>query len=152
LVRRGLVFSLGGLAAAVSEAAAPAAVPPGLLGPTVKAGLLLASGSPALPGLVSAHVATLTEGVLKTMKPNRLICTAVLVLSMSAAGAGWLFSGEPRATSSDFGPVVQVAEQADEIDPGWGGPRDRLPLRLEQLKKLDKIPLRLDQLKDQGKA
>jgi cytochrome c peroxidase len=88
LVRRGL-GPAALLAAAAWPAAGSASVPVTLAAGTVKAGYLFAGGRAAVT-VVSAKVAALTEGVLKTMLLTKLkLATVVLVgLALLAAGAG----------------------------------------------------------------
>ena len=66
LTRRGLGLSAGLIATMLSQSAVSATVPPALADSTVKAALTVAGGA-AAAGLISANVATLTEGVLKAM-------------------------------------------------------------------------------------
>jgi cytochrome c peroxidase len=88
LVRRGL-GPAAILAAAAWPGAGSASVPVTLASSTVKAANLLAGGQAAMT-IVSANVAALTEGVLKTMVLTKLkFTTAVLVgMALVAAGAG----------------------------------------------------------------
>src|SRR5262245_42402961 len=91
LARHGLTISGGALAAMLSEGAVSACVPKSLLLPTVKAAAAVAAGQ-AAAGVVSAHVAAISEGVLKTMLLTKLtVATAVLlVVSLLGAGMGLL--------------------------------------------------------------
>jgi RNA polymerase sigma factor (sigma-70 family) len=91
LARHGLAVPGGALAATLFQNAASACVPSPLVGSTVKAAILLAAGQAAPAGLVSAKVAALTEGVLKTMLLTKLkIATAVLLVGVLAGGAAML--------------------------------------------------------------
>src|SRR5207245_3819393 len=65
LTQRGVVFSGGSVAAVLSSGSASASAPPALVASTIKATSLLAAGRAA--GVVSAKVAALTEGMVKTM-------------------------------------------------------------------------------------
>jgi RNA polymerase sigma factor (sigma-70 family) len=78
LTRRGVVFSGASVSAVLSAGArsASASAPPALVASTIKAASLLAAGRAA--GVVSAKVAALTEGVLKTMLLNKLTATKSL--------------------------------------------------------------------------
>ncbi|HEV3165054.1 MAG TPA: RNA polymerase sigma factor [Isosphaeraceae bacterium] len=87
LVRRGLAPSAGVLSASLAAECASAAVPRNLLDATVRAAMRYAAGKAATAGTVSASVASLTEGVLKTMFLTKLK-TAVLVVGVVATGAG----------------------------------------------------------------
>jgi len=102
LVRRGL-GPAAILAAAVWPAAGSASVPVTLASSTVQAANLFAGGQAAVT-IVSANVAALTEGVLKTMLLTKLkLATALLVgMALVVAGASLTMSpvpaGEPPAT------------------------------------------------------
>src|SRR5262245_41751490 len=66
LARHGLAVSGGALAALLSQKVASAGVPASVALHTIKAASLFAAG-PGAAGVISAEVAALTEGVLKTM-------------------------------------------------------------------------------------
>jgi uncharacterized protein (TIGR03067 family) len=87
LAGRGLALSGSALATALAQGAASAGVPSALLTSTVKAATLFAAGQAATAGVISAPVATLTEGVLKTMFLTKLkIAVAVLLLTVFVLG------------------------------------------------------------------
>jgi RNA polymerase sigma factor (sigma-70 family) len=92
LARHGLAVSGGTLALMLSQNAASAGVPTSLVSSTIKAASLFAAGQAAATGLVSAKVAGLAEGVLKTMLLTKVkIGTAVLLAVVTLGlGAGWL--------------------------------------------------------------
>ncbi len=85
LTRRGLAVSGGALAAAVSQEAASGCVPALLVTAAVRAATRSAAGQ-AATGLVSARVATLTEGVLKSMFLTKLKAVVVVLLLIAALG------------------------------------------------------------------
>ena len=89
LARLGLVATAISLPAALAQNAALAA--PALIGSTVKAASLLATG-PAASGAVSANVLALTEGVIHAMffKNIKVVCTALLVLGFTGYGGAKL--------------------------------------------------------------
>jgi RNA polymerase sigma factor (sigma-70 family) len=92
LASRGLAFSGALVASLFYEGTASAAVPSVLLNSTVKAATAVALGG-AATSVVSAQVAALTEGVLKTMFTCKLkIATAALVVvaGLLVAGMGAL--------------------------------------------------------------
>lgn len=100
LVRRGVTLSVGGLAAALSQHAASAAVPPPLVNLTIKAAIPFAAGQ-AASGLVSASVAALTEGALHAMfmsKMKQLTAALVVVALLGTTGtfARWALAEAPR--------------------------------------------------------
>jgi RNA polymerase sigma factor (sigma-70 family) len=86
LARRGVTISTALLGAALAEMAAEAAPAATLTSTTIKAAVLSAAG------LISARVAALTEGVLRTMVLTKFkIATCLLVVvGVVAAGAGAL--------------------------------------------------------------
>jgi RNA polymerase sigma factor (sigma-70 family) len=65
-----------------------ATVPASVLSSTIKAASLIAAGQAATAGAISAKVAVLTEGVLKTMLLTKLKIAAFAVLIVAAAGMG----------------------------------------------------------------
>ena len=88
LARLGFVLSGASLAMLLAENAAPACVPASLLFTTTRAALLVAAGHTAAAGVVSATVATLTEGVLKTMFLAKLKAVSVVLFGAAALGLG----------------------------------------------------------------
>jgi RNA polymerase sigma factor (sigma-70 family) len=115
LTRRGLTLSAGALAPALTQSAAPAAVPPALADTTCRAATLFAAGPTAGAGTVPAPAATLAEGVLQTMCVTRrkIVAVLALVASLVAAGAGLsaylaLTAPEPER------PVARPAEPPSE--------------------------------------
>jgi RNA polymerase sigma factor (sigma-70 family) len=109
LTRRGLTLSAGAFATALSQGAAPAAVPPALADTTARAATLFAAGPAAAgAGVVPAPVAALAEGVLRTMFVTRRKIVAVLALALGllATGAG-LFAYHAPATPQTEPPVAR---------------------------------------------
>jgi RNA polymerase sigma factor (sigma-70 family) len=91
LARHGLALSGGALAAVLAPGAASGDVPASVVSSTIKAANLVAAGGAA--GVISAEVAALTEGVLKTMLPTSLkIATAGVFVFVLLCGAGLLAS------------------------------------------------------------
>jgi serpin B len=88
LARRGLSLAPAVLASALAQEAAPAAVPAGLAGLTLKAALGYATATAG----ASAPAVALAEGALHTMFVSRLKITTFLLaaLALAATGAGWL--------------------------------------------------------------
>jgi RNA polymerase sigma factor (sigma-70 family) len=107
LARRGVTFTVAALAAVLTGKAS--ALPPALVASTVQASLLYAAGA----GAVSAPVAALTEGVLKTMflAKLKIVTTVVLALGI-AVGAGLLLHARPaddrQAARSDEKPKTKA--------------------------------------------
>lgn len=90
LVRRGVALSAGALAGALSTPTASAQVTAPLATSTLKAATLYVAGGSAAVGAVSASVAALAQGVIKTMFISKLktTITSVLALSLFAGIAG----------------------------------------------------------------
>ena len=93
LSRRGIVISGGALGGILSQNAS-ASVPTSVVSSTIKAAGLFAAGHAAATGLISAKVAALTEGVLKTMLLTKLkietaVLLAVVVLGASGGALVW---------------------------------------------------------------
>lgn len=88
LARRGVALSGGALAAALSQNAAAASVPGLVVSSTIKTLTSITAGQ-AATGAVSAKVAALTEGVLRTMLLKQLkAVTAILVVLGTVATYG----------------------------------------------------------------
>jgi RNA polymerase sigma factor (sigma-70 family) len=141
LARYGFTVSGMSLAALLTENTATATVAPSLFATTTKAALLIAA-SPAAASMVSATVATLTEGVLKTMFIAKIKTAALVVCSVAALGAG---TGgvyyQTRAKASDSPQLERVAQddRKKTAEPG-GREIDKLRRENEQLKsELDKL-------------
>jgi RNA polymerase sigma factor (sigma-70 family) len=121
LARHGLAVSGGALAATLSQNGASACVPSPLVGSTVKAAVLSAAGQAAPAGLVSAKVAALTEGVLKSMLLSKLKIAAAVLLVGVLAGTAAMLALPPLATGqTDAGkagkpePAPKKTEPADK--------------------------------------
>ncbi len=92
LARYGLAVSGGSLAVVLSHKAASACVPTSVVSSTIKAATLFAAGQLVKTGVVSAKVAALTEGMLKSMLLSKLktMMVVLMVLGMVAFGGGLL--------------------------------------------------------------
>jgi cytochrome c peroxidase len=107
LVRRGLGPAALLLASAWPAATASANLPAALAFATIKAASLCAGGQVAAPSVISAKVAALTEGVLKSMVLAKVksaaLMTAVLAVitvglgGLALVGMGWAESTAPGA-------------------------------------------------------
>jgi WD40 repeat protein len=104
LARQGVLLSAGGLATALSQSAASASVPASAVARAVNIATLEAAGK-ATPGLISAKLAALTEGVLKLMYLTRLkgAKAILLMVGLVAAGAGSVCLAYFHATKMDGG-------------------------------------------------
>jgi RNA polymerase sigma factor (sigma-70 family) len=118
LTRHGVSLSGGVIGTVISECAATAGVSPLLLHSTVKAATLVAAGQAAASGVISAEVAALTEGVVKTMLLRKLkIATAsIMALVVVAGGAGMFI--HPVFGQRETGPSANakalVSQGADD--------------------------------------
>jgi RNA polymerase sigma-70 factor (ECF subfamily) len=88
LARYGFVVSGASLATLLTENAASAFVPVSLVSATTRAAIWIAAGQAAATGVVSATVAALTEGVLKTMFLAKIKTASVLLFGVGVLGLG----------------------------------------------------------------
>jgi RNA polymerase sigma factor (sigma-70 family) len=110
LLRRGVVLSVGLLAAALSQGPAPAAVSAALVGATARAGVLSRAG-PAGATAVSPKVAALVDGVSRTTALTRLrVAAVVLAVALLGAGGGWL--AHQGAAAKPAPPELEAAQPA----------------------------------------
>jgi RNA polymerase sigma factor (sigma-70 family) len=116
LARHGLALSPGSLALLLSQNAASAGVPGALVGSTVTAATLFAAGQ-ATTGVISAKVAALTGGVLKTLLLTELKVATGLLLALGIVGTG---AGIIACQTS-------AAERADSDKPYLGRGVDPAP-------------------------
>jgi RNA polymerase sigma factor (sigma-70 family) len=138
LTRHGLAVTGGALAAAFSQSAALAGMPPSVVSSTIKAATLFAAGQ-ASADVISAHVAALAEGVLKAMMLTKLktVVAVVLLLGFSVIVTGaTIYSGGTAADGAT--PVQPIAEeraktaqkqeqkQEKEVFTAWGKEVDGL--------------------------
>jgi formylglycine-generating enzyme required for sulfatase activity/predicted DNA-binding protein (UPF0251 family) len=117
LAKHGLTASGGSVAAGVSHQTALASVPASVLCSTIKAVTLVAAGEATATGLISANVAVLTEGVVKSMLLTKIkkVMALLLMLSMvmltSAMLLAWSQTGDNG--NSVEKPDKQAAQQKD---------------------------------------
>ena len=116
LARHGLAISGGLLAMVLTQNAATAAAPTSVLVSTIKATSPLAAGQAAATGLISAEVAALTEGVLKTMVMTKLKITQAVLLLMVAVSAAGLMVRTQAAEQRKQPAVIQVADEKQSAD------------------------------------
>jgi RNA polymerase sigma factor (sigma-70 family) len=115
LARHRLALSAGALAAGLSQNVAAGGPPPAVALSAIKAATLVAAGH-AADGVVSAKVAALTDGVLKTMLLKKLTTLMGVLLLVGALGLGSavLPSGArgagqiPRQETVSEGPAPQT--------------------------------------------
>lgn len=129
LARRGLAVSGASLATALAAGPTPAAVPESLAVSTIKAAALGAAGPTVALGLVSAHAAALTEGVMKAMLISKLKTMAGLILMI-----GLITWGTGVLTLTADEPVGQRKPTAAAVGQGRPVPQvDNDELWLQQL-------------------
>jgi RNA polymerase sigma factor (sigma-70 family) len=151
LARRGVALSGGLLAAALGREVA--AVPPALAAATARAALLWVAGQ-AAPAVVSASVAALTEGGLKTMFVTRLktVLVALFLLTLAGTGAAvWTRdkpAGAPPVAQGKSKPFALV--KAAPVVPQKKD--DVLPRALEAARVVEDAARRARALEEIGKA
>jgi hypothetical protein len=131
LTQRGGVFSGWSVAAVLLAGSAP----PALLASTIRAASLLAAEQAA--GFVSAKVAALTEGVVKTMVVSKIktALAVVLILGLVATGATLLTyrsaAGKEDKKPTVEKPVEQAEKQQKEKVTAWGKEVDGVQVRIQ---------------------
>jgi RNA polymerase sigma factor (sigma-70 family) len=101
LARHGTILSGAAVALAVSQSMSAASVPPALVSSTVKIAALVVAGKAG--AVISAKVAALTEGVVKTMLLTKLktIAVVLLVIGVGTFGGGLLAQRTLGTLTSD---------------------------------------------------
>jgi RNA polymerase sigma factor (sigma-70 family) len=129
LGRYGLPFAGAGIAAMLSSNEASACVPASLVLSTVKAAASVAAGH-AVTGVVSAPVAALTKGVLKTMFLTKLktVSAVLLAVGILAVGGASYFA-QPAATPAQPAQPAQPKADADKDQPEARLPTGMPPLQ-----------------------
>jgi RNA polymerase sigma factor (sigma-70 family) len=113
LARYGLAVSGGMLAAALAQQAAAACRPAALMSSTIKAVTAVAAGQAASMGVISAPVAALTEGVVKTMLLSKLKIATAVVLALTVSAAGGLFYKTQAAGQPEDAPRAERKGEKD---------------------------------------
>jgi RNA polymerase sigma factor (sigma-70 family) len=120
--RHGLSLGGGALAMALSGNAASANLPPSLVISTIKAATFIAAGhATAAAGMISAKVASLTEGVVKTMLLTKLKIATGVLLAAGVLGTGIFKVGHGAVAdqgASAEGLQAQPKKTASGIAPG----------------------------------
>ncbi len=120
LTQRGVALSGGALVAVLSQNVASAGVPSSVMSSAIQAATVFGAG-----GVISAQVAALTQGVLKTMLLEKLksvlaILLAVAIAGVSAVGAaGFLrqtLASEPSSARARSNKGVKPAAPAPKTD------------------------------------
>jgi RNA polymerase sigma factor (sigma-70 family) len=122
LTRRGVVWSAALSAVLLSDCAAPAALPPGLLSSTVKAAGCIAAGR-AASALVPAEVLVLVEGVhAPTSLALNKVAATLLALVLLAGGGGFAVyhaTAEPARVQEHRAPRQPSGRSGEQ---GWPQP------------------------------
>jgi RND family efflux transporter MFP subunit len=113
LIRRGFVFTAGGLGTLLAENAASAVVSSLLVGPTLKAAQAFGANQIAA-GAASTRVIALAEGVLKAMYLSKLKTIAALVLVLAVLLTGGILSRR----------ALEAAPQQEADQNKWAKPDD----------------------------
>lgn len=111
LTNRGLAFSAGALALGMASGVEAGGVPAVLIESTVQAAARVAAGH-TVGGVVSASVASLTEGVLKTMFLAKLKGIALGTLALGAVTAGAVLAQNPGSNSQPNAVTIVSVEEA----------------------------------------
>lgn len=117
LVRRGLALSAGSMASLFSAEAASARMPGPLALSTIKAAVGIAAGEAATRGVVSASVAALVEGVLKTMllsKFKSAVVVLVVTVLIGVGGAAGVFTYLASAEAPEAAPQTAESKRSPE--------------------------------------
>ena len=96
LSRRGVPLSAGSLAVLLAQHAASAAMPPTLVASTSTAAIGFSIGR-AASGLITPAVASLAEGMLKTMMLSKFKAAATVVLVLGLVSGGAVYSNRSAA-------------------------------------------------------
>jgi RNA polymerase sigma factor (sigma-70 family) len=141
LVRRGVHLSAGLFSAVLAQHAAEAAVPVALVNTTIHAALMTASGIGN--GAISARVAVLTEGVLKSMFATKVktVLSLAFAVSLFSASAGLLAAvtwsdREDRIRTPPTSGTTTLADDGEKVDDGKPDPAADRKRSADNLKKL----------------
>jgi RNA polymerase sigma factor (sigma-70 family) len=138
LTRRGVAFSGGLLAALLAPQMVEASVSGLLARATTQAALAMAAGQSLAGGLVSTKIASLTEGIVRTMFLFKVKIAAVAVAAALVVGVGAGAVGYRTASAQD-----------QKADPSMEG---RLREEIAQLKKeLNRAEQEIERLKQERK-
>jgi RNA polymerase sigma factor (sigma-70 family) len=118
LARRGLGLSAAMFTAVLSESAAAATVPTGLVGATVKAAGLVIAGESAAVAAVSAKAAALAEGMVKTMLLKKLITLAATLVAMGGLFSAVTMFGYPPISTAGQAPSKKSQSTTEQPVPG----------------------------------
>ncbi len=133
LAKRGLALSAGSLAMALCRDAVSAAVPPPLVSSTIKTAMLVAASPVPAAGVVSAQVAALTDGVLKTMFLAKLKTATALLLAVGILTGAAMLTRQVVAAKVRQAPAVPQPQSPEQptaqTNPGKPEPETKQPDR-----------------------
>ena len=145
LTRRGVTIPAALSTAVKIPGTASAAITPALVETTVLLAMNGMASNGAPTGFVSASVAALTRGVLRSMLMNKLkvAAAAVLAVGLAASGMGVLY--HVGATTGDAPPnahsvrnkMTSLLGKRDDPRDGAAGPKDQPQARMPQLVAVD---------------
>jgi RNA polymerase sigma-70 factor (ECF subfamily) len=115
LIQRGLGVTAGSLWTVLADRTTSAAVPPFLVGSTVRAATAVSLGQGVISGLVAPHVATVAKGVLTTMTFAKLGAVTSVVLVAGVLGAA--LAESPSAPPPGEGPPGNDAQATRKAVP-----------------------------------
>jgi hypothetical protein len=142
LARRGLAFSTVLAGAGLIYETATAAMPVGLAETTIKAATQVAAGKTVSSGAVSATVAQLTEGVLKTMTLKKVTVAAALVLTAGSVSSGIaLLAMGPGPRPANAGPAAASPAQDPNAQKDESRPKAGNKERVLSINNLTRIGL-----------
>lgn len=127
LARHGLAVSGASVAAVLTQNVASASEPTSVLSSTIKVVTLVAAGKTAPAGLISAKVAALMEGVVKSMLLTKLktVTTLMLMLSIVTLTSAMLWLGQTEDKGNGVEkPATEAEEQAALAQEEKGPPRN----------------------------
>lgn len=122
LSRHGFAIPAGAMAVMLTQNVSACVSTP-LLSATIKTASLLAASKTAVAGSISAKVAALTEGVLRTMVLTKLKITTAALMMVALSGYGFTVLVRLAAASDEAsvivgsGPHAAQAEQLDSSKP-----------------------------------
>src|SRR5207244_4132323 len=103
-----VTLSLAGLAAALEQGTATAALPLQLVATTTQGASLFQASAAAASGVVSSQVLALAQGVMKAMFASKLKIAAAAALTIGIAGSGAsIWSGVGQADKAESAPVAE---------------------------------------------
>jgi len=126
LTRRGVALTGATVTMALSHGAASASVPVPLVAATARAACAVAAGETALAGLVPAHVAALSQGVIHAMFMRKLQSVAVWLVATGILGGGVVVTHQafadkpqpadvpPKKAAADPAPAKEKKPEAAE--------------------------------------